>query len=131
MAKKEGADIVVVHGETTVEPVAPGTNLAACTCEDVNVLAHPGLITLEEARLAAQNRIALELTSRGGHNRTNGHVACIAREAGCRIVIDSDAHAPHDILDERGKFIVAKGAGLSEKECRTALSLNVEEMLGS
>ena len=112
-----------------VEPVAPGTNHAACCCEDVNVLAHPGLITAEEARLAVQNHVALELTSRGGHNRTNGHVACIAREAGCQIVIDSDAHAPHDILDERAKFIVGKGAGLSETECRKVLTLNVEKLL--
>jgi histidinol phosphatase-like PHP family hydrolase len=131
VAKNEGADIVVVHGETPVEPVAPGTNQAACSCEDVDVLAHPGLITIEEARLATQNHIALELTSRGGHNRTNGHVACTAREAGCQIVIDSDAHAPHDILDERAKFIVGKGAGLSEAECRTVLSLNVEKLLFS
>jgi len=128
-AKTEGADIVIVHGETSIEPVAPGTNRAACACEDVNVLAHPGLITLEEAQLAVQNHVALEITSRGGHNRTNGHVACIAREAGCQIVIDSDAHAPHDILDERAKFIIAKGAGLSEKECAIALSLNVEKLL--
>ena len=131
LAKKEGADIVVVHGETPVEPVAPGTNQAACTCEDVNVLAHPGLITLKEAQLAAQNRIALEITSRGGHNRTNGYVASVAREAGCQIVINSDAHAPHDILDERAKFIVAKGAGLCEEESRTALSLSIDKLLGS
>jgi histidinol phosphatase-like PHP family hydrolase len=129
LAKKEGADIVVVHGETTVEPVAPGTNHAACTCEDVNVLAHPGLVTREEAELAVQNNVALEITSRGGHNRTNGHVVCCAREAGCQIVIDSDAHAPHDILNEHAKFVVAKGAGLSEKECKAVLSLNVEKIL--
>ena len=30
LAKDEGADIVVVHGETVVEPVSPGTNMAAC-----------------------------------------------------------------------------------------------------
>ena len=129
LAKKEGADIVVVHGETPVEPVATGTNHAACVCEDVNVLAHPGLITLEDAQLAVQNHVALEITSRGGHNRTNGHVACIAREAGCQIVIDSDAHAPHDILDKQAKFVVARGAGLSEMECRGALSLNVDKLL--
>ncbi|MCK7475092.1 MAG: histidinol phosphate phosphatase domain-containing protein [Rhodopseudomonas palustris] len=80
-AKDAGADIVVVHGETPVEPVAAGTNHAACGCKYVNVLAHPGLITIEDALLAARNGIALEITSRGGHNRTNGHVARIAREA--------------------------------------------------
>jgi histidinol phosphatase-like PHP family hydrolase len=130
-AKDKGADIVVVHGETTVEPVAPGTNQAACGCRYVNVLAHPGLITIEEARLAAKNGIALELTSRGGHNRTNGHIARIAREAGCQLVVDSDAHAPHDILSEREKFIVAKGAGLTDAQCREVISLNIDQFLGS
>jgi histidinol phosphatase-like PHP family hydrolase len=128
-AKKTGAEIVVVHGETPVEPVAPGTNKAACSCLDVDVLAHPGLISLPEARLAAKNGIALEITSRGGHNRTNGHVARTAQEAGCRLVIDSDAHAPGDLLDRRAKFIVAKGAGLTEAECRQVISLNIDQFL--
>jgi len=128
-AKEAGADIVVVHGETTVEPVAAGTNHAACSCKHVNVVAHPGLITIEDALLAAKNRIALELTSRGGHNRTNGYVARIAREAACQLVVDSDAHAPGDLLDERAKFIVAKGAGLTETECRQVISLNIDQFL--
>ena len=130
-AKTAGADIVVVHGETPVEPVAPGTNHAACGCKYVNVLAHPGMITIEDALLAARNGIALELTSRGGHNRTNGHVAQVAREAACLLVVDSDAHAPHDLLDERAKFVVAKGAGLTDSECKGVISLNIDQFLGS
>lgn len=128
-AKEAGADIVVIHGETPVEPVAPGTNHAACSCSDVDVLAHPGLITPEDAALAARNNIALELTSRGGHNRTNGHVAQIAREAGCQLVVDSDAHAPQDLLDERAKFVVARGAGLTDAECKDVISLNIDQFL--
>jgi histidinol phosphatase-like PHP family hydrolase len=130
-AKEAGADIVVVHGETPVEPVAAGTNHAACGCRYVNVLAHPGLITIEDALLAAKHGIALELTSRGGHNRTNGHVAQIAREAACQLVVDSDAHSPHDILDERARFIIVKGTGLTDAECRQVISLNIEQFLGS
>jgi histidinol phosphatase-like PHP family hydrolase len=130
-AKAYGADIVIVHGETTVEPVASGTNHAACTCKYVNVLAHPGLITKEDAILAAKNGIALEITSRGGHNRTNGHVARVARETACQIVVDSDAHAPHDLLDERAKFVVAKGAGLTDAECKQVISLNIDQFLVS
>ena len=130
-AKDSGADIVIVHGETPVEPVAAGTNHAACTCRYVNVLAHPGLITREDAILAAKNGIALEITSRGGHNRTNGHVAQVARETKCQIVVDSDAHAPHDILDERAKFVVAKGAGLTDAECKRVISLNIDQFLVS
>jgi histidinol phosphatase-like PHP family hydrolase len=105
-AKTAGADIVVVHGETPVEPVAAGTNHAACG-------------------------IALEITSRGGHNRTNGHVAQLAREAACQLVVDSDAHSPHDLLDERAKFVVAKGAGLTDAECKQVISLNIDQFLGS
>jgi len=128
-AKISGADIIIVHGETPVEPVAAGTNHAACTCRYVNVLAHPGLITREDAFLAAKNGIALEITSRGGHNRTNGHVALVARETACQIVVDSDAHAPHDLLDERAKFVVAKGAGLTDAECKQVISLNIDQFL--
>jgi histidinol phosphatase-like PHP family hydrolase len=130
-AKTSGADIVIVHGETTVEPVAAGTNHAACTCKYVNVLAHPGLITRDDAILAAKNGTALEITSRGGHNRTNGHVAMVARETACRIVVNSDAHAPHDLLDKRAKFIVAKGAGLTDAECKQVISLNIDQFLDS
>ena len=131
LAKTSGADIVIVHGETPVEPVAAGTNHAACTCKYVNVLAHPGLITREDAFLAAKNGIALEITSRGGHNRTNGHVVLVARETSCQIVVDSDAHAPHDLLDERAKFVVAKGAGLTDAECKQVISLNIDQFLVS
>ncbi|MFA6362365.1 histidinol phosphate phosphatase domain-containing protein [Methanoregula sp.] len=130
-ARQAGAEIVVVHGETPVEPVAPGTNHAACICPDVNVLAHPGLITIEDARLAHENGIALEITSRGGHNRTNGHVALVAREAACQIVVDSDAHAPHDLLDKESKLIVAQGAGLTAAETAGIMSLNIDRFLRS
>jgi histidinol phosphatase-like PHP family hydrolase len=96
----------------------------------VNVLAHPGLITEEDAGIAAATGVALEVTSRGGHNRTNGHVVRCARAAGCVVVIDSDAHAPGDLLDERARRIVARGAGMSEKEVQNALSLNIDRLLG-
>jgi histidinol phosphatase-like PHP family hydrolase len=128
-AKEAGADIVIVHGETPVEPVAPGTNRAACGCRHVDVLAHPGMVAIEDALLAVQHTIALEITSRGGHNRTNGHVVQIAREAGCQIVVNSDAHAPHDLLDERARILVAKGAGLTDAESRNVLSLNIDRFL--
>ena len=128
-AKDSGADIVVVHGETLVEPVAPGTNHAACTCPDVDVLAHPGLITAADAKCAVEHGIALELTSRGGHNRANGHVARVARECACMLVVDSDAHGPHDLLDKRARISIARGAGLDERECRQVMGLNIKQWL--
>ncbi|HPD10949.1 MAG TPA: histidinol phosphate phosphatase domain-containing protein [Methanoregulaceae archaeon] len=125
-ARECGADIVVVHGETIVEPVAVGTNTAACTCHDVDILAHPGLISLDDAEAAREHGVALEITSRGGHNRTNGHVAMVARETGCTIVVNSDAHGPQDLLDERARFLVARGAGLKTEECDRVLALNTK-----
>lgn len=130
-AKAEGAVLVVVHGETPVEPVAPGTTQAACTSAHVDVLAHPGLIAMDDARAAADNGIALELTVRGGHNRTNGHVARTALAAGCRIVVNSDAHAPCDLMTAADRVTVARGAGLDTRACREALDLNIAEWLGS
>ncbi|MFZ3170216.1 MAG: histidinol phosphate phosphatase domain-containing protein, partial [Candidatus Methanoperedens sp.] len=63
MARKLGAEVIVVHGETSVEPVPQGTNHAAVSL-DIDILAHPGIITLEDARTAKENGICLEITSR-------------------------------------------------------------------
>ena len=123
-ARDLGALLVVVHGESPVEPVAPGTNRAAVDCPDVDILAHPGFITEEEAARAAANGVALELTSRGGHNMTNGHVARIARVAGAKLVVNTDAHAPGDFIDQTDARRVALGAGLSSDEAESALVAN-------
>jgi histidinol phosphatase-like PHP family hydrolase len=123
-ARQLGALLVVVHGESPVEPVAPGTNRAAVECPDVDILAHPGFITEEEAALAAKNGIVLEITARGGHNITNGHVARIARSAGAKLVVNTDAHAPSDFRDQARARLVALGAGLSPEETETALVSN-------
>ena len=121
-ARKCGAEIVIVHGETVVEPVAPGTNLAACTSDYVDILAHPGLISGEAALEAKRHNIALEITSRGGHNRTNGHVFKAAMKSGCRVVINSDTHGPSDLLTENARKLVAMGAGMTSDEADSILS---------
>jgi histidinol phosphatase-like PHP family hydrolase len=118
-ARKLGAQIVVVHGETVVEPVARGTNLAAIEA-GVDVLAHPGLITEQEVKLAAEVGVALEITTRGGHNYTNGHVAALARKHGARLVIDNDAHAPRDLVGLELRMAAALGAGLTPEEVERA-----------
>lgn len=114
-ARALGAAIVVVHGETIVEPVAAGTNLAALEA-DIDILAHPGLITEEEARLAARRGICLELTCRGGHSLTNGHVVQMARRTGARLVLNTDSHSPGNLTSLAQARRVAFGAGLSEEE---------------
>ncbi|MCD4812363.1 histidinol phosphate phosphatase domain-containing protein [bacterium] len=110
-ARSLGAEIIVVHGETPVEPVAAGTNRAAIMA-GADIVAHPGLITLAEARLAKQKGVALELTSRGGHSLANGHVAKIALQAKCDLVINSDTHAPQDLHSKALLGKVVAGAGL-------------------
>lgn len=116
-ARAAGAQIVVMHGETPVEPVAQGTNLAAIEAK-VDVLAHPGLITDQEVELAVENGVALEITTRGGHSYTNGHVAAMARKHGAKLVINNDAHAPRDLVDEALRKTIALGAGLTLEEYR-------------
>jgi histidinol phosphatase-like PHP family hydrolase len=128
-ARRLGARLIVVHGETTVEPVAPGTNRAAVECPDVDILAHPGFITEEEAALAAVNGVTLELSARGGHNITNGHVAHVARLAGARLVVDTDTHAPSDMLDQARAWRIALGAGLTQDEAEAALIANPQALV--
>lgn len=127
LAKSEGADIVVVHGETPVEPVAPGTNHAAVSSEYVDILAHPGLISTEDAVLAAKNHVALEITARGGHNRTNGHVARIAEKTGCLLTVDSDTHDPGDIMSPRDRVLIGSGAGIPDEKLESVLSIHGNE----
>lgn len=112
-----GARIVVVHGETIAEPVAPDTNAAALDA-DVDVLAHPGLITPDLAATAARRGVLLEITARKGHSLSNGHVARRARDAGAEMVVNTDAHAPGDLIDAAFALSVVRGAGLSGADFR-------------
>jgi histidinol phosphatase-like PHP family hydrolase len=128
-AKEQGAWLVVVHGETIVEPVAKGTNLAALRCPHVDVLAHPGLIAVEEAELAAAAGIFLELSARRGHSLTNGHIARLARLTGAKLLLNSDAHEEADILTPNLARQIASGAGLDDAEIDEMLVNNVQTLL--
>lgn len=114
-ARELGALVVVVHGETPVEPVIPGTNLAAIEA-GVDVLSHPGFISEEEVILAADKGVMLELSGRKGHSLTNGHVARLALDAGAKLVVNADAHDPGDFLTAEMAKKVAMGAGLTGKD---------------
>ena len=127
-ARELGARIVVGHGETVVEPVKPGTNRAAILA-GVDILAHPGLLTLEDAELAAAKGVMLELSGRKGHSLTNGHVAALARRVGAKLVINADAHGPGDFLSAEMAEIVGRGAGLSAAEYRQVRE-NMEQLAG-
>jgi histidinol phosphatase-like PHP family hydrolase len=114
-ARSLGAHLVLVHGETVSEPVAAGTNRAAIEAK-VDVLAHPGILTDEEAARAAENGVALEITARPAHGLTNGLVVSMARSHGVKLVLNSDTHDPSDLLSPDKKEKVLLGSGLSQEE---------------
>jgi histidinol phosphatase-like PHP family hydrolase len=119
-----GADYLVVHGETVVEPVEPGTNRSAILSGKVDILAHPGLITAEDAKLAAEHNVFLEVTCRKGHSLSNGRVVQLGREAGAKFLINTDGHAPGDLLTDAFAWTVGRGAGLSDDEVKVVLYEN-------
>jgi putative hydrolase len=112
-ARELGAEIVLVHGETIVEPVSEGTNKAAIV-SGVDILAHPGLISREDVELAVEKGVYLEISSRQGHSLTNGHVARLARDFGARLVLNSDAHRISDLMTRQFAHRVARGSGLGD-----------------
>jgi histidinol phosphatase-like PHP family hydrolase len=114
-ARKLGAKIIIVHGETIVEPVPAGTNLAALK-SSIDILAHPGILTEEEARLAADRGIYLEITTRRGHSFSNGHVAQIAKKFKANLILNNDAHSPADFVSGDRANSIARGAGLTNDE---------------
>lgn len=126
-ARRIGAKIVLVHGETIVEPVPPGTNRAALEAE-IDILAHPGLISESEVNIAKQRGIYLEINTRQGHSLTNGWVAKLAGQIGAKLVLNTDAHGADDFINTKRAIEVLQGAGLSSKEIEKVRS-NSERLL--
>ena len=126
-ARNLGAKLIVVHGETIVEPVAKGTNYAALNA-DIDILAHPGQISENEVKLAKQKGIFLEISGRGGHSLTNGHVAKLAKQIGAKLVINSDSHHPNDLMNYEFAKRIVLGAGLT-KEDFLQMQKNAEKFL--
>lgn len=128
-ARNLGAKLIVVHGETVVEPVAVGTDHHALKA-NIDILAHPGLIEPDDVRLAAKHGIFLEISARKGHSLTNGHVAKLAIEMGAKLVLDTDAHEPSDLITIEHALNVARGAGLTEDQVRKMFA-NSEQLAES
>jgi putative hydrolase len=128
-ARRLGAKIVVVHGQTPVEPVLTGTNLAAVECADVDVLAHPGPIGSDVAELAARHSVFLEVSAHRGHCLANGAVVTAGRRAGAMLLVNSDAHDPAEVLTADFAGRVAAGAGLDLAETETVLERNPQLLL--
>jgi putative hydrolase len=124
-AKKLGAKIVVVHGETPVEPVMLGTNRSAIESGEVDILAHPGIIDEKDAKLANKSDIFLEITARSGHNIGNGRVAAL----GENFLLNTDTHSPNNLITQEFAYKVALGAGLNEESSINVIKENPKVLL--
>jgi len=116
IARGLGVKVIIGHGATPIEPVAPGTNRAALLA-GIDILAHPGKISVEDARLAAKKGIFLEVTTRKGHNLANRRVVRTALAAGAKLIIDLGAERrvlvlPRAVLqsDQQGEFVYVAGS---------------------
>jgi len=114
-ARNAGMKIIVGHGETPIEPVLIGTNRAALE-SGIDILAHPGLITDEDIKLAIEKNVFLEITARHGHSDTNNHVAKNALRLRANLILNTDAHEPEDIITPSELKIIALGCGISENQ---------------
>lgn len=117
-ARQLGAKIVVVHGETIVEPVQPGTNRAAIEA-DTDILAHPGLISEEDLLFAKERGITLEITARKGHSLSNGYVAKEAIRFGVPLCINTDAHSPSDLITKEFAHTILRAAGIDDNRIQS------------
>jgi histidinol phosphatase-like PHP family hydrolase len=120
-ARSMGARLIVVHGETLSEPVIPGTNRRAIQ-SGADILAHPGNISEEDALLAAEKGVFLEITTRRNHCLANKHVAETARRTGAKLVLNTDAHKPEDITTDSEAARVLSESGLSQAEIARVFS---------
>jgi histidinol phosphatase-like PHP family hydrolase len=112
-ARKHRIRVIVAHGETIAEPVSPGTNKAALEA-GIDILAHPGRITDSDVKLAKKMGVFLEITCRAGHKATDAHVAKKALKFGARLILNTDSHAPEDIITPAQIVRVARQSGLSQ-----------------
>ena len=130
-AKRLGAKLIIVHGESPVESAVPkGTNQAALKLKGlVNILAHPGWITEELAQQAKDNDIYLELSARKGHSQGNKHVAKVAKKVGAKLLLNTDAHSDKDLITQKQALQIAKRAGLNDEEAIKVVRDNPRELI--
>jgi len=127
MSKDLGAKLVIIHGETIVEPVICGTNRAAILA-GADILTHPGLITEEDVKLAKEKGVYLEISAKHGSSLTNGHIAKLGSEIGAKLVFSTDAHSPEDLASEELRYNILKGSGLEEKDIKEVIK-NAEKIV--
>lgn len=128
-ARKLGARIVVVHGETQNEPVLRGTNAAAARCRDVDVLAHPGFLAAKDLRAAIDHGVFVEITAKRSHAYTNGHVARLVERYDAPFLVNGDVHSPEQFVSEAFARQVAAGAGLPPALIQRGLRTHPQALL--
>jgi putative hydrolase len=129
-ARRLGIFYVVVHGETIAEPVEEGTNREAIE-GGADILAHPGIISEEDVALAKERNVLLEISARKGHSLSNGHVAKLAKKIGARLIFDTDAHSPSDLITEEQARRIVLGAGLTAEDFYVMQANAVELVKGA
>lgn len=120
-ARGKGIKVIIAHGETPVEPVTEDTNRMALEA-DIDILAHPGLISDKDVLLAKKRGIFLELTSRKGHSQTNSHVLAQARKFSAKLILNNDSHRPEDIISAQDLTNLGLNLGLSQAEIEKIFS---------
>jgi putative hydrolase len=123
-----GAKIILVHGETTAEPVPAGTNRAALE-GIIDILSHPGKISSEEVDLAKEKNVLLEITSRKAHSSTNQHVGSLAKKRGAKLIFNTDAHEPEDLITDQQALEVISEAGMVKEDLELMLE-NARSLIG-
>jgi len=126
-ARKNGAKIVIVHGETTMEPVIPGTNRKAIEA-GADILAHPGHLSESDAKLAAKKGVHIEITTRKNHLSTNKEVIKIAKRFGAKLILNTDSHSERDLIDDKTAINFLKKLGLTAAESNQIFA-NSKELL--
>jgi len=116
-ARAAGAKIVVGHGETISEPVSSGTNRAFIEAR-VDILAHPGMISVEDIKLAKKRGVFLEITTRKSHSKSNKRLAKLALKYKAPLVLNTDTHAPDDFIDNKKRDRFLTGLGLDRSDIR-------------
>lgn len=127
-ARELGAKLVVVHGETIVEPVPVGTNKAGIEA-GADILAHPGLILPGDVKLAKEKGVCLEISARKGHCLTNGYVAKLAVSVGAKLIFSTDAHSSSDLVNDKERWHILYGCGLDKAGVQKVIK-NTERIAG-
>lgn len=120
-ARAAGAQFVAVLGQYLSGHVEEGTNLAAIE-GGCDLLSSPGLITEEEAVLAAEKNCMLDVTAYSPHALANGHVVRMSRATGARIAVTGGVHEAIAFISADLRRAVGIGAGMTADEYATSRS---------